>query len=289
MKLGFISSGALHLLVILIVWLGLPHIKHDPPKLDKLIFVKLADVAKVTNLPPEMDSQPKKKSKIKSPNTKQSEKQKRASSLENKKPQLVRDKTVPLPETKPRKRPKSVKLKATKPKAKPKPRPIFKASKRPKPTKRPIKKQFTSLLKNLKKEKIDQRKRIEKKSIGDRLRKLSKNRSSGDFREDQKVTMSEIDVLRQQIARCWNIAAGARQAEALSVEIEMRMNPDATVQTAQVVDGTRMNSDPFFRAAAESALRALSHPDCIPLKLPVGKYEAWKSFTFNFDPKNMLQ
>ena len=289
MKLGFISSGALHLLVILIVWLGLPHIKRDPPKLDKLIFVKLADVAKVTNLPPEMDSQPKKKSKIKSANSKQSAKQKRASSLENKKPQLVRDKTVPLPETKPRKRPKSAKLKATKPKAKPKPRPISKASKRPKPTKRPIKKQFTSLLRNLKKEKIDQRKRIEKKSIGDRLRKLSKNRSSGDFREDQKVTMSEIDVLRQQIAGCWNIAAGARQAEALSVEIEMRMNPDATVQTARVVDGTRMNSDPFFRAAAESALRALSHPDCIPLKLPVGKYEVWKSFTFNFDPKNMLQ
>ena len=289
MKLGFISSGALHLLVILIVWLGLPHIKRDPPKLDKLIFVKLADVAKVTNLPPEMDGQPKKKSKIKSPNIKQSAKQKRASSLENKKPQLVRDKTVPLPETKPRKRPKSAKLKATNPKAKPKPRPISKASKRPKPTKRPIKKQFTSLLRNLKKEKIDQRKRIEKKSIGDRLRKLSKNRSSGDFRKDQKVTMSEIDVLRQQIAGCWNIAAGARQAEALSVEIEMRMNPDATVQTAQVVDGTRMNSDPFFRAAAESALRALSHPDCIPLKLPVGKYEVWKSFTFNFDPKNMLQ
>ena len=43
MKLGFISSGALHLLVVLIVWLGLPHIKRDPPKLDELIFVKLAD------------------------------------------------------------------------------------------------------------------------------------------------------------------------------------------------------------------------------------------------------
>ena len=289
MKLGFISSGALHLLVVLIVWLGLPHIKRDPPKLDRLIFVKLADVAKVTNLPPEMDTQPKKKAKIKSPNTKQSAKQKRASSLENKKPQLVRDKTVPVPETKPRKRPNPAKLKATKPKAKPKPRPIVEASKRPKPTKRPIKKQFSSLLKNLKKEKIDQRKRIEKKSIGDRLRKLSKDRSSGDFREDRKVTMSEIDVLRQQIAGCWNIAAGARQAEALSVEIEMRMNPDSTVRTARVVDGARMNSDPFFRAAAESALRALSHPDCIPLKLPVGKYEVWKSFTFNFDPKNMLQ
>ena len=289
MKLGFISSGALHLLVVFIVWLGLPHIKRDPPKLDELIFVKLADVAKVTNLPPDMDTQPKKKSKTKSPNTKQSAKQKRPSPPENKKPQSAREKTVPVPEAKPRARPKPAKLKATKPKTKPKPRPIVKTGKKPKPTKRPIKKQFTSLLKNLKKEKLDQRNRIEKKTIGDRLRKLSKNPSNSDFREDQKVTISEIDVLRQQIAGCWNIAAGARQAESLSVEIEMRMNPDATVRTARVVDGARMNSDPFFRAAAESALRALSHPDCIPLKLPVGKYEVWKSFTFNFDPKNMLQ
>ncbi len=289
MKLGLISSGALHLLVVLIVWLGLPHIKREPPKLDQLIFVKLADVAKVTNLPPDIDTQPKKKSKTKSPNTKQFAKQKSASLPENKKPQLARDKTVPVPEAKPSVRPKPAKLKATKPKTKPKPRPMVKTGKNPKPTKRPIKKQFTSLLKNLKNEKLNQSNRIEKKTIGDRLRKLSKNRSNGDFRENQKVTISEIDVLRQQIAGCWNIAAGARQAEALSVEIEMRMNTDATVRTARVLDGARMNSDPFFRAAAESALRALSHPDCIPLKLPVGKYEVWKSFTFNFDPKNMLQ
>ena len=156
MKLGFISSGALHLLVVLIVWLGLPHIKRDPPKLDELIFVKLADVAKVTNLPPDIDTQPKKKSKTKSPNTKQSAKQKRTSLPEHKKPQLARNKTVPVPEAKPRARPKPAKLKATKPKTKPKPRPIVKTGKKPKPTKRPIKKQFTSLLKNLKKEKLDQ-------------------------------------------------------------------------------------------------------------------------------------
>jgi hypothetical protein len=50
-----------------------------------------------------------------------------------------------------------------------------------------------------------------------------------------------------------------------------------------------MNSDGYYRAAAESALRALSHPDCVPLKLPLTKYKLWKSFIFNFDPKNMLE
>ena len=87
MKLGFISSGALHLLVVLIVWLGLPHIKRDPPKLDELIFVKLADVAKVTN-PTRYGHSAKKKSKTKSPNTKQSANRK-GLHPENKKPQLL--------------------------------------------------------------------------------------------------------------------------------------------------------------------------------------------------------
>ena len=67
--------------------------------------------------------------------------------------------------------------------------------------------------------------------------------------------MSEIDVLRQQIGRCWNIAAGARQADALSVEIEMKMNPDATVRAARVIDRVRMNSDPFFRVCRKCSPR----------------------------------
>ena len=289
MKFGFLSSGALHLLVILIAWFGLPHIKRDPPKLDALIFVKLSDVSKVTNIPPEANLQPSEPKKDKSPKQKESAKQKKSLPDKPRKSQISRDNITPIPDAKPRKKPKPPKIKVRKPTLKPKPRPAVKLIKKPKPTKRPVQKQFTSLLKNLKKEKIDQRKTSEKKTIGDRLRKLSLNSNSQDFRKNEKVTMSEIDVLRQQIGRCWNIAAGARQADALSVEIEMKMNPDATVRAARVIDRVRMNSDPFFRAAAESALRALSHPDCIPLKLPIGKYDVWKSFTFNFDPKNMLQ
>ena len=67
MKFGFLSSGALHLLVILIAWFGLPHIKRDPPKLDALIFVKLSDVSKVTNIPPEANLQPSEQKKDDSP------------------------------------------------------------------------------------------------------------------------------------------------------------------------------------------------------------------------------
>jgi len=50
-----------------------------------------------------------------------------------------------------------------------------------------------------------------------------------------------------------------------------------------------MNSDPYFRATAESAMRALVQPNCVPLKLPLGKYSVWRHFTFNFDPSKMLE
>ena len=66
--------------------------------------------------------------------------------------------------------------------------------------------------------------------------------------------MSEVDALRAQIARCWSIPAGARDAENLIVEIRVEMNPDMTVRRADIVDKARMNRDPFYRTAAESAL-----------------------------------
>jgi len=296
MRLGFVASSSLHVLVILIAWFGLPHIRRAPPKLDSLIFVKIADIGDVTNVPTE----------FKPPKTKIKEKVKKlktSKTIAQKKQSTSRPLPTPIPELNPKTRlkpdkkssKKAVKTKDLKVKipSKPKPRPVVSSKRKPritpKPPKRPVKKQFTSLLKNLKREKNIPRAPKEQKTLRDRLRQAAATRGNQAYDPSRKVTISEIELVRQQISQCWNIAAGARQADALSVEIEIKMNPDATVRAARVVDAARMNSDPFFRAAAESALRALNQPDCIPLKLPVGKYELWKSFTFNFDPKNMIQ
>jgi hypothetical protein len=63
------------------------------------------------------------------------------------------------------------------------------------------------------------------------------------------------------------------------------MNPDATVRSATQLNSER-NSDPFFQAAAESAMRALRNPRCSPLKLPLNRYDQWQTFTITFDPKD---
>jgi hypothetical protein len=98
--------------------------------------------------------------------------------------------------------------------------------------------------------------------------------------------MSEIDAIRRQIERCWNVPAGARDAENLIVEIRVRLNPDGSVFQAEILDTVRLASDAFYRAAAESALRAVRL--CSPLQLPPKKYNVWKIVTLRFNPKEMF-
>jgi hypothetical protein len=49
-----------------------------------------------------------------------------------------------------------------------------------------------------------------------------------------------------------------------------------------------MSNDPFFRAVAESALRALRKPLCSPLKLPYSEYDEWKEIILTFNPREAL-
>ena len=94
--------------------------------------------------------------------------------------------------------------------------------------------------------------------------------------------------MRRQIQQCWNMPVGARDAQNLVVEVIINVNPDRTLQGADIVDKSRMATDSFYRAAAEAALRALYNPKCSPLELPADKYEQWKTIDFTFDPRDML-
>lgn len=103
-----------------------------------------------------------------------------------------------------------------------------------------------------------------------------------------QLTISEFDALRQQLARCWNIPAGARDADNLVIEVQVEVNQDRIATSAKVVDQIRYQTDTFFRAAADSAVRAVKAPDCTPLELPPEKYDSWKSMIVVFDPREMF-
>lgn len=104
----------------------------------------------------------------------------------------------------------------------------------------------------------------------------------------ERMTMTQLDALRRQLENCWNVPIGAREADDLVVDVQIIVNPDKTVARAAIIDRDRYNSDPFFRAAADSALRAVLSSQCRTLILPDDKYEQWKSITFRFNPKEMF-
>jgi hypothetical protein len=177
------------------------------------------------------------------------------------------EEVVPLP--KPDEKPREVKVEK-----KPSPKPVRKPKivKVEMPDESPVKDQdddFTSLLKNLEKDR-------------------KKQKDPGSQNVGETLSVSELDALRRQIGGCWSIPAGGRDVHSMTVEVRVHVNPDRTVSRAEVVDKTRLGRDPHFRTVAESAVRAVLNPKCRPLQLPADKYAQWKEFIFNFDPREML-
>ncbi len=102
------------------------------------------------------------------------------------------------------------------------------------------------------------------------------------------VTQGELDAVRRQIERCWSLPASAKDADNVVVAIRVQMNADGTPRSAQVDNQGAMSGNPFYRVAAESALRAVLNPRCHPFKLPPDKYERWRTMTLVFNPKEMF-
>lgn len=110
---------------------------------------------------------------------------------------------------------------------------------------------------------------------------LGGNKTTG----GDKLSQSEMDALRGQIQRCWNVPAGAMDAENLKVSVRFKLDPSGAVEgSPQIVQGG--GSAGVERAAAESARRAILQ--CAPYNLPSEKYEAWADVIVNFDPSDMF-
>tara|TARA_B100001146_G_scaffold150351_1_gene132119 strand:+ start:307 stop:1137 length:831 start_codon:yes stop_codon:yes gene_type:complete len=102
------------------------------------------------------------------------------------------------------------------------------------------------------------------------------------------LSISEIDAIRRHFEKCWNIPSGAREAGNLATEIKVRFNKKGNVLDARIVNVSRMKRDRYFRTAAESALRAVLNPRCQNAPLPENKFDKWKNLTLNFDPKSII-
>ena len=289
MRDALVYSVLSHAVIMVIGYFGLPYIQREAVLTDTPIMVEIVNVSELTNAPP---PKPEKKPPPKAEKKPPQHPKKPSQTAAPPPPPPAKDPEVAaLPaEPKPKAKPKP------KPEAKPKPKPIRKLAKA-KPRRKPKPPDaFTSVVRTVEKlkhrpppkENKKEDKKPEKKETFEQ--QMAQALMSRTARHDplRSLAISEIDLVRQQIRECWSLPAGAKEAENLSIEIKMAMNPDGTVRQARILDQNRLQSDPFFRAAAESALRAVLNPHCNPLKLPPEKYQQWQNMILIFDPRDMF-
>lgn len=257
----YVSAG-LHLLALLFLYFGLPHLMPPLPEHHNPVSFQIVEIADLTNTRVK-DEEP-------APQPPAPEPPKPEPKVE----QQVTPPT-PVPPAPPVVKPEP-KVESLKPAPVPKPKP---------PETKPVTEDFNKLLKNLEAKKQETPKPSETKTES---KTESQPASSQATALSTRLTISEEDALRRQISACWNAPIGARDAQNLVVELVIDVNPDRTVLNTDIVDKARYASDSFFRAAADSAVRAVRNPKCSPLELPADKYSQWKRIDFTFDPRDML-
>jgi outer membrane biosynthesis protein TonB len=279
MSRGALLSGLLHGIAILLLLIGLPDFlkrKLEPPPVIPIEIINISDLTQAPDLKVKPKEDGPKEKPVEKPTppkpmpvaekTPEPEKEVEPDPTPELEPEVTMDELLDkIPEEKPKEKPKV----QEKPKEK----------KKDKPKKKKLKKDFTKLLNSIEK--------TESSSEGPTQPEQDES-STADHAANTigKLSVTELDLIRRQLAACWNVAAGTRDAKDLYVDVKVEMNPDATVRTAVVVETGGSGS--AVRAASESALRAVKNPKCSPLKLPLDRYDQWKTITIRFDPKHIL-
>ncbi len=182
----------------------------------------------------------------------------------------------PPPKPKPPEPPRPTEA-APKPPAKPEPA-------KPQPAKPAQEDSFAALLRSV--ERLERRVQADQASPGrGRAEPQPADARGAALRADQALTQGEIDAIRRQIERCWNVPVGVRGIETMQVRLRIAMNRDGSVARVGIEDQARMVADPAFRTVAESAQRAVL---TCQLVLPVEKYDQWREMVMTFHPKDAL-
>ena len=314
--LGFSFSFFLHFAILLFA-IGIPNFFDPKPiYIPTIIPIEIVNVSEITSIPKEIkdikpseskqvqikekkfnssETQEIKKIEIKDkPKVKNIENEKNINIKEN--VQIKEKKTIPneiikkkieletsnfeslptekiKPKLKPKIEPKIMENNtktdvSIEPKPKPKPEPEF---------------DIASMLKDLRNEKttpkVDNINEEEKKDI------IKKETQEVVEEKGAELSISEIDLVLQQLSRCFIAPAGAEINKSMYVKISAKIQRNRRVleNSIRIVDTNISKSSTVYGPITESAMRTLLNPDCIPLKLPEDKYDLWKNLTMKFD------
>ena len=310
--LGIYVSLILHLFILLFA-IGLPDFfKPKPVTVPNIIPIEIINVTDITSIPKKnldvtKEKPEKKLIKQKKFNSSSNTEIKKVEIQEKPKiqkkdiPDTVIKKQIVIEEKKLQKKIdiekketeqnnkfESIKTAKIKPKLKPKPNKISSSKIKTDVVKNPIpqpKKErdfIASMLKDLRNETSNNvEDEIKQKESIENLSSEKDNENS----ENNTLSISETDLLIQQLTSCWIAPAGAKLngSEKVVVSVKIQRNRSVIENSVRIVDTNIAKSNTFYEPITESAMRTFFNPDCNPLKLPSDKYNLWKDLKITFD------
>jgi colicin import membrane protein len=104
----------------------------------------------------------------------------------------------------------------------------------------------------------------------------------------EKISLSELDALRQRLAQLWTPPANARDPQELVVVFRIKLRPDGHIAPGPWPQLVSSGNTPLALAARESAARALNRGQPYDMLKPE-HYEQWKDIEITFDPRDMFR
>jgi outer membrane biosynthesis protein TonB len=293
-----LRSGVLHIAVIFAAYVGVPHLLHESPPVENVIVVDMVPIAEQRNLPnrpiepaPEPEPEPKPEPEPIAetppeatppppPPPPEPEPEPVAEPAPPPEPEVAAAEPAPPPEPAPEPEPAPAESERL-------PSEIDHPAAKPEP---PQQLAFERALESLE-ETAPEPPRTERApepepAAADPIEKLLAVADTP-YRSEAALSMTEIDSIREQIRRNWNVPAGARDAHITEVRLRIQLAQDGTVRQVEVVDQQRMRSDRLFRTMAESAVRAVNKTGRI-VNLAPEKYHLWRDIVVTFNPKDMF-
>lgn len=307
---GKVISGGMHVVALVLVIWGLPVFRSNDDSLVEPPSIEVALISDISNPPPAPVPNLKtprhttvKPETVAPPNPERNmvPPEPVAAKPETKKPEVVplpppqkpaepppaaAVEPDPLPQTPPEKKPETPVTPEP-----PKPSRLAQVRPRTKPTppKEPAKpsNEFDSLVRNVEQMKPSQANASSDRSASPDQKPGQTQTSAGapNHNPNKPLSMSERAYIKAQIARNWNLDAGAKDIDRIQVLLRVELDPDGTVRSVTPAEPGQM-SNSVYRAVAESAIRAVRLSS--PLDYPKEKYETFKVFELLVKPGDAL-
>jgi outer membrane biosynthesis protein TonB len=294
-------STILHIILITIIYLGLPDIKNKDIQ-DITISIDLLDIGQITNIKSQKQqdetkekdnklsnrdvpkSSQKQENKIQDDELKDKPKEKEDKILtkntpsnDNKEKVNVNVNEKPKEQLKEKEETKKLENKQIENK---------KTDKKNNEDKKNQSNELDSMLKTLeeyKEKNTDEKVKSQKTSS-----EQKQSASSGKYNENLPLSISEKDNIGNQIYKSWYFQAGTKDSKDMFVVLKILIDIGGNVTDIEIIDIAKYNKGSnYYKIFVDSAIRAVKKASPFT-NLSADRYNAWRELELNFDPRGVI-